>query len=44
MAIFTADLRQRRTDFQMPSDPLNDTAWILLLQQIYAHPTPTPGG
>jgi hypothetical protein len=42
MAIFTADLRQRRIDFHMPSDPLIDTAWILLLQRIYEHPTPTP--
>jgi hypothetical protein len=23
-------------DFPMPSDPLSDTAWILLLQRIYA--------
>jgi hypothetical protein len=23
-------------DFQVPSDPLADTAWILLLQRIYA--------
>ena len=36
MAIFTADLRYRSVDFQMPSDPLADTAWILLLQRIYA--------
>jgi hypothetical protein len=39
MAIFTADLRQRGVEFQIPSDPLSDTAWILLLQRIYAHPT-----
>ena len=36
MAIFTADLRHRRVDFQVPSDPLVDTAWILMLQRIYA--------
>ncbi len=36
MSIFTADLRHRSVDFQMPSDPLADTAWILLLQRIYA--------
>jgi hypothetical protein len=38
MAVFTADLRQRGVDFHIPSDPLSDTAWILLLQRIYAHP------
>jgi hypothetical protein len=36
MAIFAADLRHRSVDFQVPSDPLADTAWILLLQRIYA--------
>jgi hypothetical protein len=35
MAIFTADLRHRGIHFHIPSDPLNDTAWILLLQRIY---------
>ena len=44
IAIFTADLRSRGVDFQIPSDPLTDTTWILLLQRIYAHPTATPGG
>ena len=44
MAIFTTDLRHRRIDFQMPSDPLTDTTCILLLQRIYAPPTATPGG
>jgi len=39
MSIFTADLRHRRVDFQVPSDPLADTAWILLLQRVYADPT-----
>jgi hypothetical protein len=35
LAIFTAVLRHRSVDFQVPSDPLADTAWILLLQRIY---------
>lgn len=39
MAIFTADLYARGVDFQTPSDPLADSAWILLLQRIYADPT-----
>jgi hypothetical protein len=39
MEIFTADLRHRSVDFQVPSDPLADTAWILQLQRIYADPT-----
>jgi hypothetical protein len=39
MATFTADLRHRSVDFQMPSDPLADTAWILPLQRIYGDPT-----
>jgi hypothetical protein len=39
MAIFTADLRHRTLEFQVPSDPLADTAWILLLQRIYADST-----
>ena len=43
MAIFTADLRNRRVDFHMPSDPFADTAWILLLQRTYADPTDIPG-
>jgi hypothetical protein len=38
MSIFTADLRHQGVDFQAPSDPLADTAWILLLQRIYAEP------
>lgn len=37
MEIFTADLRHRRVDFQMPSDPLTDTTWILMLQATYTH-------
>ena len=44
MAIFIADLHHRGVDFRIPSDPLADTAWILLLQRIYAHPTPTRSG
>jgi hypothetical protein len=43
MAIFTADLRRRNVDFQTPSDPLTETAWIPLLQQIYADPATSPG-
>jgi hypothetical protein len=35
MSILAADLGHRHVDFQMPSDPLTDTAWILLLQRIY---------
>jgi hypothetical protein len=42
MAIFLADLRNRRVDFQIPPDPLTDAPWILLLQRIYVHPTVTP--
>ena len=41
MAVFLADLRHRGIDFHVPSDPLTDTAWILLLQRIYAHPSVT---
>ena len=44
MEIFTADLRHRNVDFQEPSDPLADTAWILLLQRIYSDPTAAIGG
>jgi hypothetical protein len=43
MEIFIADLRHRGVNFQVPSDPLSDTAWILLLQRVYVHPTVTPG-
>jgi len=43
MAIFTADLRHRGIDFHVPSDPLADSSWILLLQRIYAGPI-SPGG
>ena len=41
MTIFTADLRRRDIDFQVPSGPLTDTAWILMLQRIYVHPSAT---
>lgn len=44
MAIFTADLLRRRMDFHMPSDPLADTAWILMLQRTYVKPTLLPAG
>jgi hypothetical protein len=43
MAIFIADLRHRGVDFQMPSDPLADPAWILPLQRIYADPIDSGG-
>ena len=43
MAIFRADLRHRSVDFEVPSDPLADTAWILLLQRIYGGPTDSGG-
>jgi hypothetical protein len=43
MESFMADLRHRCIDFHVPSDPLADTAWILLLQRIYVHPTVAPG-
>jgi len=38
MAIFSADLRHRNVEFQVPSDPLTGAAWIFLLQRIYADP------
>jgi len=43
MAIFTADLRRRNVDFDMPSDPLSSAAWLLVLQQAYADPIPARG-
>ena len=43
MAIFTADLRRLAVDFQVPSDPLADDRWILLLQRIYAGATDSAG-
>jgi len=43
MAIFTADLRHRSVEFQVPSDPLTDSAWMLLMQRTYADPTDSAG-
>ena len=42
MEIFIADLRRRGIDFHVPSDPLADTAWILMLQRAYVSPTLLP--
>jgi hypothetical protein len=42
MEIFIADLRHRGINFHLPSDPLSDSAWILLLQQAYVHRMVTP--
>ena len=44
MEIFLTDLRNRCIHFHVPSDPLTDTPWILLLQRLYAPPTATPSG
>ena len=41
MTIFTGDLRNRGVGFQVPSNPLADTAWILLLQRIYSVDEPS---
>ena len=38
MAIFIADLRRRGVNFHLPSDPLADKAWMLLLQRTYFDP------
>ena len=43
MAIFTADLRHRSVEFQVPSDPLTDSAWMLLMQRTYADRRIPPG-
>lgn len=43
MEIITTDLRGRNVDFQVPSDPLVDSAWTLLLQRVYCRNIPTPG-
>lgn len=43
MEIFTANLRHRNVEYQAPSDPLADTAWLLLLQRIYADATAALG-
>ena len=42
MEIFIANLRHRGFDFTVPSDPLSDAEWILLLQRVYALPGATP--
>lgn len=42
MAIFMADLRRRGIYFQVPSNPVSDTAWILMLQRTYVNPTLIP--
>lgn len=44
MDIFIADLRHRSIDLNLPSDPLADPSWILLLQRIYDPRTATPSG
>jgi hypothetical protein len=44
MEILVTDLRNRCIDFDVPSDPLTDTAWILLLQRTYADLAVTAGG
>lgn len=43
VGIFIEDLRHRGIDFRV-SSALADTAWILLLQRIYAPPTANPRG
>lgn len=35
MSIFIADLRNRKVDFRVPSDPLFDKTWIATLDSIY---------
>jgi hypothetical protein len=44
MEILVTDLRNRCIDFDVPSDPLTDNAWILLLQRTYADLAVTAGG
>ena len=44
MTIFSGDLHHRGVGFEAPSDPLADTAWILLLQRIYSDAIATLGG
>jgi hypothetical protein len=41
MSIFSADLRHRSVEFQLPSDPLANSTWMLLLQRIYSDATAT---
>jgi hypothetical protein len=35
MEILASDLKKRHVEFQVPSDPLKDTAWIVLLERTY---------
>jgi hypothetical protein len=42
MVIFIDDLRQRGTDFRIPTNPLSDGEWIALLGRTYAE-SPTSG-
>jgi hypothetical protein len=35
MEILAKDLKKRQVEFQVPSDPLTDTEWIVLLERIY---------
>jgi hypothetical protein len=44
ISIFSADLRRRGVEFQVPSEPLTDPAWTLLLQRIYCEPKDDSGG
>ncbi len=39
--ILVSDLRKRNVDFEMPSDPMNDRAFIGMLSQVYAVNGPT---
>jgi hypothetical protein len=48
MEIFAFDLKEQQVEFQVPSDPLTDTAWTALLGRIYVRrgprnsPSPPP--
>jgi hypothetical protein len=35
MEIFASDLKEQHVEFQVPSDPLTDTAWAALLARSY---------
>jgi hypothetical protein len=41
MTVFTADLRRRNVEFDVPADPFADAAWLLLLQRMYVDPVLT---
>jgi hypothetical protein len=41
MTVFTADLRRRNVEFDVPADPFADAAWLLLLQRTYVDPVLT---